>query len=81
MRRQTRNWIMPEVDMVAMLGLIDEKICSTEIETRHHDTLIRLREILESDLTAHLSDGLPVECQTVASETSRTVLANPIRAI
>jgi hypothetical protein len=50
MRPQTRGWIMPEADMLSMLRLIDEKICSTEIETRHRDTLIRLREILENDL-------------------------------
>jgi hypothetical protein len=41
---------MREADMLAMLRLIDEKIRSTEIETRHRDTLIRLREILENDL-------------------------------
>jgi hypothetical protein len=41
---------MPEADMLSMLRLIDEKICSTEIETRHRDALIRLREILENDL-------------------------------
>jgi uncharacterized protein YjiS (DUF1127 family) len=50
MRPQTRGWIMPEADMVAMLRLIDEKICSQQIETRHRDALIRLREILENDL-------------------------------
>jgi hypothetical protein len=50
MRPQTRGWIMPEADMVAMLRLIDEKIRLAEIETRHRDALIRLREILENDL-------------------------------
>jgi hypothetical protein len=72
---------MREADMLSMLRLIDEKIRSPEIDVRHQDVLVRLREILENDLTAHLSDGLPVECQPVASETSRTVLANSIRAI
>jgi hypothetical protein len=50
MRHQMRGWFMPEADMLSMLRLINEKICSTEIETRHRDTLIRLRAILENDL-------------------------------
>jgi hypothetical protein len=49
MRHQMRGWFMPEADMLSMLRLINEKICSTEIETRHRDTLIRLRAILEND--------------------------------
>jgi hypothetical protein len=56
MRPQTRGWIMPEADMVAMLRLIDEKIRLAEIETRHRDALIRLRELLENDLN-DLSHG------------------------
>ncbi len=50
MRQRSRCWIMPEADMRSMLRLIAEKIASTEIETRHHNALIRLREILENDL-------------------------------
>jgi hypothetical protein len=50
MRPQTRGWIMPEADILPMLRLIDEKIRLAEIETRHRDALIRLREILENDL-------------------------------
>jgi hypothetical protein len=56
MRPQTRGWIMPEADMVAMLRLIDEKIRLAEIETRHRDALIRLRELLGNDLN-DLSHG------------------------
>jgi hypothetical protein len=56
MRPQTRGWIMPEADMVAMLRLIDEKIRLAEIETRHRGALIRLRELLENDLN-DLSHG------------------------
>jgi hypothetical protein len=52
-RPQTRRWITPEADILSMLRLIDEKICSTEIETRHRDALIRLREILENDLNGY----------------------------
>ena len=42
---------MPEDDMPFMLRLIEEKICSSEIEVRHRDALVRLRCILESDLS------------------------------
>jgi hypothetical protein len=41
---------MPETDMLSLLRLINEKICSQQVETRHRDILIRLREILENDL-------------------------------
>jgi hypothetical protein len=57
MRPQMRGWIMPEADMRSMLRLIDEKINSKEIETRHCDALIRLREMLESDLNGHRADS------------------------
>jgi hypothetical protein len=50
MRPQTRGWIMPEADMLSMLRLSDEKIRSPEIDVRHQDVLIRLRETLENDL-------------------------------
>jgi hypothetical protein len=49
MRHKGRGWIMPEADMLSMLRLIDEKICSAKIKTRHRGVLIRLREILEND--------------------------------
>jgi hypothetical protein len=42
---------MPEADMQSMLRLIEEKICSSEIEVRHRDALVRLRTRLESDLS------------------------------
>ena len=38
------------------LRLIEERICSREIEVRHLDALIRLRTILENDLNADRSD-------------------------
>ena len=50
MRQRSRGWVMPEADMLPVLRLIDEKIQSPEIGTRHRDALIRLREILENDL-------------------------------
>ncbi len=36
--------------MRSMLKLIDERIRSPEIDVRHQDVLIRLRETLENDL-------------------------------
>lgn len=50
MRQRSRGWIMPEADMRSMLKLIDERIRSPEIDVRHQDVLIRLRETLENDL-------------------------------
>jgi hypothetical protein len=63
MRQRTRGWIMPEADILSLLRLIDERVCSPKIEVRHRDTLIRLRDILEDDLICHRHDGLPKEQQ------------------
>ena len=57
MRQRTRGWIMPEADMLSMLRLIDERIRSPEIDVRHRDALIRLRDILEQDLSSYQSEG------------------------
>jgi hypothetical protein len=53
MSRKSRGWIMPEPEITSMLKLIEERIRSREIDVRHRDTLIRLRTILENDLTAY----------------------------
>ena len=45
-----KGWMMPEEDMRSMLLLIQEKVCSSEIEVRHRDVLIRLGSMLERDL-------------------------------
>jgi hypothetical protein len=55
MRQRTRGWIMPEADILSLLSLIDERVSSPKIEVQHRDALIRLRNILESDLKAHRS--------------------------
>jgi hypothetical protein len=57
MRQRTRGWIMPEADMLSMLGLIDERMRSPEIDVRNRDALIRLRDILEQDLDSHRIDS------------------------
>jgi hypothetical protein len=56
MRQRTRGWIMPEADMLSMLRLIDERVGSPEIDVRHRDALIRLRDILEQDLKSNQID-------------------------
>jgi hypothetical protein len=58
MQQRTRGWIMPEADMLSMLKLIDERVRSPEIDVRHRDALIRLKDILEQDLDAVM--GLPL---------------------
>ncbi len=52
---RAHGWIMPEADILPLLSLINERISSPKIEVRHRDTLIRLRDVLESDLKAHRS--------------------------
>ena len=59
MHQRRRGWIMPEADMLSMLRLIDERVRSPEIEVRHRDALIRLRDILEQDLSSYQSEGSP----------------------
>ncbi|MFC4173597.1 hypothetical protein ACFOYU_16290 [Microvirga sp. GCM10011540] len=51
MRRETRGWVMLKADMLSMLRLINEKMRSRVIDARHQDVLVRLREILENDLS------------------------------
>ncbi len=58
MHQRRRGWIMPKADMLSMLRLIDERVRSPEIEVRHRDALIRLRDILEQDLSSNQSDRL-----------------------
>ena len=58
MHQRRRGWIMPEADMLSMLRLIEERVCSPEINVRHRDALIRLRDILEQDLGSNRIDSL-----------------------
>jgi hypothetical protein len=57
MHQRRRGWIMPEPDMLSMLRLIDERVRWPEIDVRHRDALIRLRDILEQDLSRYQSDS------------------------
>jgi hypothetical protein len=59
MQQRTRGWVMPEADIITLLRLIDERISSPKIEVQHRDTLIRLRDILEGDLSFYRVDKLP----------------------
>ncbi len=56
MHQRRRGWIMPEADMLSMLKLIDERVSSPEIDVRHRDALIRLRDTLEQDLNSNQID-------------------------
>ena len=49
--RKTRPWVMPDEDAHSMLQQIEERIRSSEIEVQHRDVLIRLRSLIEEDLT------------------------------
>ena len=49
--RKVRGWAMPEDEARSMLQLIEERIRSSEVEVEHRDVLIRLRSMLEDDLT------------------------------
>jgi hypothetical protein len=69
MRQRTRGWIMPEADMLSMLKLIDERVRSPEINVRHRDALIRLRDILEQDLDSNRIDKSSDE-QSTGEETA-----------
>ncbi len=53
MHPRRRGWIMPGADMLSMLGLIEERVRSPEIDVRHRDALIRLRDTLEQDLNSN----------------------------
>jgi hypothetical protein len=68
MRQRTRGWIMPEADIVSLLRRIDERVSSPKIDVRHRDALIRLRDILESDLRIYRSDELPKQQQPQSGE-------------
>ena len=52
MRKRRRGWIMPADDARSVLPVIEERIRSSETELRHRDALIRLREMIEEDLSA-----------------------------
>ena len=42
---------MPDEDARSLLLQIEERIGSSEIEVQHRDVLIRLRSLIEEDLT------------------------------
>jgi hypothetical protein len=56
MEQRTRGWIMSEADILSLLRLINERIGSSKIEIRHRDTLMRLRDMLEEDLSRDRHD-------------------------
>ena len=56
MRKARRRWTMPEADARSMLTMIEERIRSSDIQIEHRDALIRLRAMIEDDLTAYQQD-------------------------
>ena len=52
MRTARHGWVMPEEDARSMLRLIEERIRSSNIEVQHRHVLIRLREMIEDDLSS-----------------------------
>ncbi len=52
MRKARRGWTMPEEDARSLLGLVEERISSSDIRVEHRDMLIRLRAMIEDDLAA-----------------------------
>ena len=65
MGKRHRGWITPADRSV--LGVIAERIRSSEIEVRHRDALIRLREMIEEDLSAATHPNID-ESEGIASE-------------
>ena len=52
MRKAGRGWVMPEQDARSVLRLIEERIGSSQIDVQHRHVLIRLREMIEDDLSS-----------------------------
>ena len=59
---------MPEEEARSMLRLIEERIGTSDIEVGHRDVLVRLRHIIEEDLTADGRPDAPRQVHTVQSE-------------
>ena len=49
--RKVRGWFMSEEEAQSMLQQIEERIKLLNIEVEHRDLLIRLRSMIEEDLT------------------------------
>ena len=55
-------WDMPTGEAQSLLDLLNERLATRLLEVRQHDALVRLRAILEEDLTHSPRDGTsPVE--------------------
>jgi len=52
MRKARQGSTMPEEDARSMLTMIEERIRASDIRVEHRDVLIRLRAMIEDDLTA-----------------------------
>ena len=55
--RKRRAWVMPEEDARSLLQQIEVRIRASDIEVQHLDVLIRLRSLIEEDLTTTSKDN------------------------
>jgi hypothetical protein len=51
MRSRHKGWIVPNQEIPPLLQQIEAKIASSDINLQQRDTLIRLRSMLEEDLS------------------------------
>jgi hypothetical protein len=56
--RKRRAWVLPEQDARSLLRQIEERIGWSDIQVQHRDVLIRLRSLIEEDLT-ETAEGNP----------------------
>ena len=56
--RSGKCWTLDQAEAISLLQQIEQKISASDIDVRHRDVLIRLRSIIESDLS---EDGKPFE--------------------
>ena len=55
--RKRRAWVMPEEDARSLLQQIEVRIRASDIEVQHLDVPIRLRSLIEEDLTTTSKDN------------------------
>jgi hypothetical protein len=55
--QRRRAWTMQADEAQALIGMINQRVRSSGLEANHRDTLIRLRDILEEDLSEGTDSG------------------------
>ena len=67
--KKKRAWSMPEEEARPFLQMLEERVRSSEIEVRHRDALIRLRQVIEEELTVQPSPIRAVRQTSTPRET------------